>query len=90
METYVKQMAEMGIKPEMEVYSHAVYREVEGLIKKGLLKKPYYVNLVMGMTYQGAVEATPKHLYSLIDFLPEDTVGVLCRHRCYRRYASPP
>ena len=48
--TYVKQMAEMGIKPEMEVYSHAMYREVEGLIKKGLLKKPYYVNLVMGMT----------------------------------------
>jgi 3-keto-5-aminohexanoate cleavage enzyme len=28
----------------------------------------------MGMTYQGAEEATPKHLYSLIDFLPEDTV----------------
>ena len=73
-ETYVKQMAEMGIKPEMEVYSHAMYREVEGLIKKGLLKKPYYVNLVMGMTYQGAEEATPKHLYSLIDFLPEDTI----------------
>jgi 3-keto-5-aminohexanoate cleavage enzyme len=73
-ETYVKQMAEMGIKPEMEVYSHAMYREVKGLIEKGLLKKPYYVNLVMGMTYQGAEEATPKHLYSLIDFLPEDTV----------------
>ncbi len=73
-ETYVTRMMEAGIKPEMEVYSHAMFREVERLIKKGLLKKPYYINLVMGMTYQGAVDATPKYLGSLIDFLPEDAL----------------
>ena len=28
----------------------------------------------MGMMYQGAVEATPKYLQSLFDFLPEDAI----------------
>ena len=73
-ETYVTRMREMGVKPEMEVYSHAMFREVENLIKKGLVEKPYYINLVLGMTYQGALEATPKYLNSLIDFLPEDVI----------------
>lgn len=73
-ETYVTRMRELGIKPEMEVYSHAMFREVENLIKKDLVEKPYYINLVMGMMYQGAVDATPKHLNSLIDFLPEGTI----------------
>jgi 3-keto-5-aminohexanoate cleavage enzyme len=73
-ETYVTRMRELGIKPEMEVYSHAMFREVENLIKKDLVEKPYYINLVMGMMYQGAVDATPKYLNSLIDFLPEGTI----------------
>jgi 3-keto-5-aminohexanoate cleavage enzyme len=73
-EYYVARMRDLGIKPEMEVYSHAMFREVENLIKKGLLEKPYYINLVMGMTYQGALDATPKYLNSLIDFLPQDAI----------------
>jgi 3-keto-5-aminohexanoate cleavage enzyme len=73
-EFYVQKMRETGIKPEMEVYGHAMFRDVNNLIKKNLISKPYYVNFVMGMTYQGAVEATPKQLNSLIDFLPPDTM----------------
>jgi 3-keto-5-aminohexanoate cleavage enzyme len=73
-EYYVGSMKELGIKPEMEVYSHGMFREVENLIKKGLLEKPYYINFVMGMTYQGAVDATPKYLNSLIEFLPADAM----------------
>jgi 3-keto-5-aminohexanoate cleavage enzyme len=73
-EAYVARMKGLGIKPEMEVYSHAMFREVENLIQKGLVEKPYYVNLVLGMMYQGAVDATPKYLNSLIDFLPQDAV----------------
>jgi 3-keto-5-aminohexanoate cleavage enzyme len=73
-EIYVTRMRDMGIKPEMEVYSHAMFREVENLIKKGLVEKPYYLNLVLGMTYQGALDATPKYLNSLIEFFPEDVI----------------
>jgi 3-keto-5-aminohexanoate cleavage enzyme len=73
-EIYVTRMRELGIKPEMEVYSHAMFREVENLIKKGLVEKPYYINLVLGMRYQGALDATPKHLNSLLEFCPEDVI----------------
>lgn len=73
-EIYVTRMRDMGIKPEMEVYSHAMFREVENLIRKGLVEKPYYINLVLGMTYQGALDATPKYLNSLIEFFPEDVI----------------
>ena len=73
-ETYVTRMRDLGIKPEMEVYSHAMFREVESLVRKGLVEKPYYINLVLGMTYQGALDATPKYLNSLIEFLPEDVI----------------
>lgn len=73
-ETYVKRMREGGIKPEMEVYSHAMFRDVNSVIRKGLVEKPYYVNLVMGMAYQGAIEATPQYLSSLIEFLPQDAL----------------
>lgn len=73
-EAYVTRMKDLGIKPEMEVYSHAMFREVNNLIQKGLVEKPYYINLVLGMMYQGAVDATPKVLYSMIDFLPEDAI----------------
>ena len=73
-EVYVTRMKELGIKPEMEVYSHAMFREVENLIQRGLVDKPYYINLVLGMMYQGAVDATTKNLNSLIDLLPADAV----------------
>jgi 3-keto-5-aminohexanoate cleavage enzyme len=73
-EAYLIRMNELGVKPEMEVYSHAMFREVDNLIRKGLVRKPYYINLVLGMMYQGAVDASPKYLYSMIDFLPEDTI----------------
>lgn len=73
-ESFVTQMKSRGIKPEMEVYSHAMLREVENLINKGLVEKPYYVNIVLGMKYQGACDATPKVLNSILDMLPPDSI----------------
>jgi len=73
-EEYAAAMQAKGIKPEMEVYSHSMIVDVENLIKKGLLMKPYYINLVLGMTHQGALPAEPKHLISLIQYLPADTI----------------
>lgn len=73
-ERYAKEMLDRNIKPEMEVYSHSMYRDVNNLIQKGLVKKPYYINLVLGMINQGTVEATPEYLWSLREFLPADTI----------------
>lgn len=72
-EYFVGKMNERGIKPEMEVYSHAMLRDVHNLIDKGLIKKPYYVDLVLGMRYQGACDATRENLLTLISMLPADT-----------------
>ena len=77
-EAWATRMRELGIKPEMEVYNHAMFRDVNNLIAKGLIDEPYYVNLVLGMRYQGAVEATPKYLMSLLDFAPQDALVNVC------------
>ena len=69
-ETLARKMRERGIKPEMEVYHHGMLREVENLIRKDLVEKPYYVNLVLGMAYQGAVEGTAENLLTLKMLLP--------------------
>ncbi len=69
-ESFVRRMLEVGIKPELEVYSQPMVREVESLIQKGIVKPPYVVNMVLGVTYQNTLAATPKNLLSLIDYLP--------------------
>jgi 3-keto-5-aminohexanoate cleavage enzyme len=71
-ESYVSKMRDLDVKPEMEVYNVSMFREVNDIIKKGLVKKPYYINIVLGMRYQGACDATPKVLNTMIDFLPDE------------------
>jgi 3-keto-5-aminohexanoate cleavage enzyme len=73
-ETYLAKMKRLNIKPEMEVYNVAMFKEVNDIIKKGLVEPPYCINLVLGMRYQGALEATPKILTTMIDFLPDNSV----------------
>jgi 3-keto-5-aminohexanoate cleavage enzyme len=73
-EMYVSRMRALGVKPEMEVYSHAMFRDVNNIIKKGLVEEPYYINIVLGMRYQGACEATPKILNTMIDHLPDEAI----------------
>jgi 3-keto-5-aminohexanoate cleavage enzyme len=71
---YVGEMNKRGIKPEMEVYNHAMLQEVRRLIKQGLVSKPYYINIVLGMRYQGAEPATPATFFSMVQNLPPDSI----------------
>ena len=73
-EEWARILKDRGIKPELEVYSHPMFVDVTNLIEKELIKPPYFVNLVLGMTHQGAVEANTKNLISMIDYLPPNTV----------------
>jgi 3-keto-5-aminohexanoate cleavage enzyme len=73
-ELFVSKMRDRGVKPELEVYDLAMFRDVDSVIEKGLVEKPYYINLVLGMKYQGACDATPKILSLLYDFLPADAI----------------
>jgi 3-keto-5-aminohexanoate cleavage enzyme len=78
LERFAQEMLNRNIKAEMEIYHHGMLREMRNFIDKGLIKKPYYVNFVMGMAYQGAVDATPENLISLIQLLPSDTMFNCC------------
>ena len=69
-EAFVTRMKQFGVKPEMEVYSLSMFREVNNLIDKGLIEKPYYVDLILGMAYQGALEGNPLYLPTYLQFLP--------------------
>jgi len=73
-EIFLNKMKTLGVKPEMEVYNFAMFQEVERIIKLGVLEKPYCLDLVLGMRYQGACDATPKILKHMYDFVPDDCV----------------
>jgi 3-keto-5-aminohexanoate cleavage enzyme len=70
-EGWAARMKALRIKPEMECYAQSMYRDVRNLIAKDLVEPPYYVNFVLGMKHQGAVEASPEQLVSMLQFLPE-------------------
>lgn len=69
---YAEKMKELGVKPEMEIYNHAMIQEVKALIKTGLLKPPYHVDLVLGMKYQGAEPGDVKTFMSIMNMLPDE------------------
>ena len=64
----------LDIKPEMEVYNPSMFGEVENLIKKNLLKKPYYINCVMGVDGMGGYAGTTPNLLTMINLMPEGSV----------------
>ncbi|MCB2228195.1 MAG: 3-keto-5-aminohexanoate cleavage protein [Desulfarculaceae bacterium] len=71
---FVEQMALKGIKPEMEVYNHAMLQDVRRLIAQGKVQPPYYINIVLGMRYQGAEPADARTLNSIVSQLPENSI----------------
>lgn len=73
-EAFVKRMNQFGVKPEMECYNIAMVQEAERLIKAGLLQKPYYLNLILGMAYQGALQYNPMLFHTYIQCLPDDSI----------------
>ncbi len=79
-ENFVKRMDKFGVKPEMEIYNLSMIQDVNLLIQKGLIKKPYNLNLILGMVYQGALEADhmlfPLYLQNMPDNAYFNTLGV--------------
>jgi len=71
-EIFAQQMAERGIKPEIEVFHNGDFWQVDNLVEKGLLKKPYYHQFVMG--FQKGAPATPKHLCDMVEMIPSDSI----------------
>ncbi len=69
-------MLEKGIKPELEIFNPVVMEDVVQMIDKGLLQKPYWFGLVMGMRRinRGYMPYSPRLLMQLVDALPSDSM----------------
>lgn len=62
-------MTERGIVPELEAFDFGMIDYAKHLLRRGLLHPPLYFNLFLGSL--GTLQATPHHLTSLIEELPE-------------------
>lgn len=78
LESLVDTMAELGIKPEFELYNSGQYSLLDLLIARPTVTKPYYVQYVLGA--QNANYPTPMDLCHMVERLPPDslfsTIGI--------------
>ncbi len=76
LEKWAKVMLERNIKPECEVYNPGHIEEVKLLIEKGVLRKPYWMSIILDMhrVFQTGIRYTPKNLIHSIDMLPPDSM----------------
>ena len=75
-EVGAKAMLDRGVKPELEVYNPSFMEDVYTLIDLGLLAKPYWIQLVMGMRRinRSYMSYSPRILMQLVDSLPQDSM----------------
>lgn len=69
-EFFAKKMLERGIKPELEVWGTPKFQLVYNLVDKGLLKPPYFIELVMGP----GILPTPQNLLNHIGMAPPNSL----------------
>lgn len=67
-----RKMLDNGIRPELEVFDLGMINYAHYLIKKGLIKPPYYFNLIMGNI--ASAQANLLSLGLMISELPPDSV----------------
>jgi 3-keto-5-aminohexanoate cleavage enzyme len=68
-DTLYAEMADRGIKPELEVFNDGHLNEVGALLDRAELDEPAYVNLILG---GGTLTpASPRNLLHLVDNLPD-------------------
>lgn len=70
-----RRMNEKGIKPELEVFDSGMINYAKYLIRKGMLKPPYYFNLIMGNI--ACAQADLLHAGVMLNDLPENSVAAL-------------
>jgi uncharacterized protein (DUF849 family) len=63
-----ERMRERGIVPELEVFDAGMLDYAHYLIERGVLREPFYFNLLFGSL--GTLAATPLHLAQLVAALP--------------------
>ena len=70
-----QKMNEKGIKPELEVFDSGMINYGKYMIRKGLLKSPYFFNLILGNI--ACAQADLLHVGMLLKDLPEGSLPIL-------------
>jgi 3-keto-5-aminohexanoate cleavage enzyme len=65
-------MLRLGIIPELEIFDLGMVDYAHYLIQKGILKPPYYGNILLGSL--GTLSATPENLVTIVRALPPTMV----------------
>jgi len=65
-ERFAREIADRGVRPELEVYSAAMLEEVQHLLSLEILEPPYVVNFVLHTPTQGGSRGTPENLHDLV------------------------
>jgi uncharacterized protein (DUF849 family) len=68
-------MLERGIKPELEVFDFGMINYASYLIRKELIKPPYYFNIILGNI--ACAQATPLHAGLMLNELPAESLVTL-------------
>jgi 3-keto-5-aminohexanoate cleavage enzyme len=79
-ERFAREMLARNIKPEMVVFNHSCFREIDNVIEKGLVKKPYFLSIPVGGANQGSIPGTPQWLLSFLPFIPPGSVFSVIAH----------
>ena len=66
MKQYCAKFNETGTKPEFEIYDSGMVNNVAFLIQAGYVKKPVYIQFVMGVL--GGITPSPENLLFLVDY----------------------
>jgi len=66
MREYCAKFSETGTKPEFEIYDSGMVNNVAFMIEAGYVKKPVYVQFVMGVL--GGITPSPENLLFLVDY----------------------
>ena len=71
---------ELGVKPVVAIINFSCLEEMENLIAKGLLDKPYFATIGLNMPAQGALRGTPQNQMALRERLPQGTIFEVSGH----------
>lgn len=67
-----QKMLDLGVKPEIEIFDTGMLNQMHVLIKKGILKEPYYVNVLFGNIY--TMQLDLQNISFILNHLPEKTL----------------
>lgn len=71
----LEKMNEQSVVPELEIFNTGMINYAHYLIKKGMLKPPYYFNLILGSLGSASLNAT--NVAAMISSLPADATWSL-------------